>query len=470
MRGPTLARMATTLLILGASGDLAARLLLPALGQLLGREPDREVRLLGAGAEDWDAERWRETVARAFVAGGARAELDRVEDSRYRRADVTDPEALGELLAEAGSVGPLVVYFALPPAITRACCAALEGLALPEPTTLALEKPFGDDAASARELNAVLGRLVPAERIFRVDHFLGRSMLLNLLSVRLANRVFAPIWSAEHVESVDIRFDETLALEGRARYYDHAGALVDMLQSHLLQVLALVALEPPGSLDAAGLGAARTAALRATRVLGDDPVAASRRGRYTAGRIGDRTVSSYVDEPGVDPARGTETFAELTCEVDDERWAGVPFRLRSGKALAARRSEVVLTLRPVRHLDAGFLGEVPDGGRLAFHLGPDELRLELNTTGGPDPFRLRRDTLTAPLGDGQLLAYSEVLAELLDGDVTLSVGAEAAEECWRIVAPVREAWAAGRVPLEDYAAGSEGPAARLPGAARARRR
>ena len=444
-----------TLLVLGASGDLASRLLLPALGELLQREPERRVVLRGAGSEDWSDDRWQGTVREAFARAGAEAQLSRLGDTRYTRADVTEVGDLRGLVT--GVSGPLIVYFALPPAITVRAAQALQGLPLPDPTVLALEKPFGSDVASARHLNALLGALVPEERIFRVDHFLGRSTLLNLLGIRFANRVLAPVWNAEHVDSVEIRFDETLALENRARYYDHAGAMVDMIQSHLLQVLSLVALEAPAALDAEDLRPAKVAALRATRLWGDDPRTASRRGRYTAGRVGDRQVPSYVDEPGVDPSRQTETFAEVVCEVRTERWAGVPFRLRSGKALGADRSEVTLQLRKVRHLSEGFAGTVPDGGRLVLSLGPDELRLTLNVTGGENPFELRRDTLRAGLGDGQLRAYAEVLAEILDGDVTLSVRADAAEECWRIVQPVRDAWARGDVPLEDYVAGSQGP-------------
>lgn len=450
----------TTLVILGASGDLTSRLLLPALGQLMQREPDREIELIGAGSDDLSTPQWRERVASRFAQAGAQAAAERVRHSSYSRLDVTAAEPLRGLLA--GIAGPLVIYFALPPAVTWKCCETLSRLSLPERTVLALEKPFGNDADSAGRLNRLLLSLVPEERIFRVDHFLGRSTLLNILGIRLANRVFTPVWNAEHVAAVDIRFDETLALEDRARYYDHAGALVDMIQSHLLQVSGLVALEPPAALDAEGLRSAKTAALRATRLWGDDPVTASRRGRYTAGSIDSHPVASYVDEPGVDPALRTETYAELVCEVQTERWAGVPFRLRSGKALGAKRSEVSLQFRPVRHLAHGFTGEVPDGGRLTFSLGPDQMRLDLNTTGGPDPFELHRNTLCSDLGDGQLLAYSEVLAEILDGDVTLSVRADAAEECWRIVQPVRDAWAQDRVPLEDYPAGSDGPDRSLP--------
>lgn len=344
--------VSTTLLILGASGDLTSRLLLPALGQLLQREPDRAISLLGAGSDDWSTDAWRKTVAAQFAQAGADTQAERVSETTYTCADVTDADAMRALLTDIA--GPLVIYFALPPAVTRKCCEALTSVELPEHTVLALEKPFGTDVDSAKQLNQLLLRLVPEERIFRVDHFLGRSSLLNILGVRMTNRVFTPIWNAEHVQSVDIRFDESLALENRARYYDHAGALVDMIQSHLLQVLSLVALEPPASLDEDALRSAKTAALCATRIWNDDPATASRRARYSAGTSGSRSIGSYVDEPGVDPGNDTETYAELVCEVRTERWAGVPFRLRSGKALAAKRSEVTLRFRPVRHLAAGF--------------------------------------------------------------------------------------------------------------------
>ena len=198
------------------------------------------------------------------------------------------------------------------------------------------------------------------------------------------------------------------------------------------------------------------AALRATSLWADDPRQASRRAIYTAGTIGDRAVPSYVDEDGVDPARHTETLAELTCEVRNARWQGVPFTLRSGKALAARDAEIILRFRPVRHLPAGFSGEAP-GSVLRFTLGPDRMSLELNVNGADDPFRLEKTTLTAELGEGALKAYGEVLSGILDGDATLSVRGDAAEQCWRIVQPAIDAWRDGTVPLDEYAAGSTGP-------------
>ncbi|MBO0980824.1 glucose-6-phosphate dehydrogenase [Microbacterium sp. SD291] len=448
--------MATTptLFILGASGDLTSRLLLPSLGALLARQPHRRVILRGSGTEERDPDAWKKLIGVALAdSPGA---IDRVTIGDYMAADVTDKASVSTLI---DSLEPnTVLYFALPPAVTRAAIAAMNGMELPAGTVLAMEKPFGDDEASARELNDMLTALVPERQIFRVDHFLGRSTLLNLMGVRLANRIWEPVWSAEHIESVLIRFDESLALEGRAGYYDKAGAMIDMIQSHLLQVLALVAMDPPASIDERDLRDAKAAVLRATHVRGDDPAQSSRRARYTAGKIGDRELPSYADEEGVDAARGTETLAEVVCEVANDRWAGVPFVLRSGKALEAKRSEVVVTFRQVRHLPRGLKGTPTDGGRLTFSLGPDEMSLRVHVTGGDDPFALRVEDLLADLGEGQRRSYEEVIDELLDGDVALSVRADEAEQCWRIIQPVREAWADGAVPLEEYPAGSTGPA------------
>ncbi len=445
----------TTLVILGASGDLTSRLLLPALGQLLQREPERRLRLHGAAMEDWSDDRWQQVVRASFASVGAEAAFAHVSATTYRRADITAAADLESVLRDAGDRP--ILYFAVPPAVTARACAALTDISVPGQTLLALEKPFGDDEDSARALNKLLTQIVPEEQVFRIDHFLGRSTVLNLLGARFANRLLEPVWSAEHIASVVIRYDETLGLEGRAGYYDHAGALVDMLQSHLLQVMAVLAMEPPATLSERDQRDARCAVLRATRLWQDDPVAASRRARYTAGVVQGSDVPAYVAEPGVDPARQTETLAEMTCEIRSARWAGVPFTLRSGKAIGARHTEIVVRFRPVRHLPDGFGGSA-EGSVLRFTLGPDEMSLELNINGPGDPLRLDRAALVAQLGEGQLLAYGEVLSGILDGDAALAVRGDAAEESWRIVQPVLDAWRRGDVPMDEYPAGSGGPA------------
>ncbi|MFT4210609.1 MAG: glucose-6-phosphate dehydrogenase [Microbacterium sp.] len=443
-----------TLVILGATGDLTSRLLLPALGQLLDDEPDRAVRLIGAGVDEVSTAKWRSHVGEAFGSDAGPRAIEIATSTIYRRTDITHPADLKALLAEA--TGRPVLYFAVPPAIAQAACEALSPDDLPEGTILALEKPFGSDQASAHELNLTLRRLLPENQIFRVDHFLGRSMVLNLLGVRFANRVLEPVWKAEHVESVLIRYDESLGLEGRAGYYDRAGALADMIQSHLLQVLAIVAMEEPATLHEVDIRDATTAALRATHVWEDNPVHFSWRAQYTAGDAGGEHLPAYADEPGVDPRRHTETLAQAAFEVRTTRWAGVPFTLRSGKALGAATHEIVLRFRPVRHLPDGFTGDAP-GSVLRFSLGPDTMSLELNVNGGEDPLELTRSTMTSDLGTGALRAYADVLANILDGDAALAVRGDAAEQCWRIVQPVLDAWHRGEVPLDHYAAGTEGP-------------
>ncbi|MEW1958217.1 glucose-6-phosphate dehydrogenase [Kineococcus sp. NPDC059986] len=454
-----------TLLVLGASGDLASRLLLPGLARLLvsdrREDPDHghgsSLELVGAGAEDWDDARWREVVTKAFAGldeHGDTAAADAVRDrSRYARVDVTDPDALLDLLTSC--TAPVAVYFALPPAITAQACRGLVGRDLPASTRLVMEKPFGSDEASAHELNQVVAQLVPEEHVHRVDHFLGTSTVLGTLGVRFANRLFEPTWNAGHVERVDVFYDEDLALEGRARYYDKAGALVDMVQSHLLQVLAVLAMDAPAALDEREFRDRKAQVLRATRLAGT-PAEASRRARYTAGRIGDRDLPDYAAEDGVDPSRQTETLAEVVLHVDTWRWAGVPFRLRSGKALGRARKEAVITYKPVPHLVTGLQGE-PAPTRLRLGFKPDTVSLDLTVNAEGNPFDLEGATLTAQLADSQLPAYGEVLAGVLDGDPLLSVRGDTAEDCWRILAPVIEAWRADEVPLETYAAGSDGP-------------
>lgn len=262
-----------TLVVLGATGDLAGRLLLPALGQLLDAPDEgRELVLIGSGSQDWSQDDWRHRVEESFEAGRVsdstcRAVLD---TTRYQRADATDRDELRGLLDQAGEEP--VLYFALPPRITAQTCEELRGVQLPVGTELVLEKPFGGDQRSAVELNAVLADLVPEHRVFRVDHFLGKSTVLNLLGLRFANRMFEPLWSAEHIERVDLIYDETLTLENRATYYDSAGALRDMIQSHLLQVLALIAMDEPNAVTADELRDAKAKVLRACRPWGNDPV------------------------------------------------------------------------------------------------------------------------------------------------------------------------------------------------------
>jgi glucose-6-phosphate 1-dehydrogenase len=442
-----------SLLILGAGGDLTKRLLLPGLASLLS-EHDYDVQVIGAAREERTDEEWRQLIRDSFSQVTHPENADRyLESARYITGDVTDAEHLRTLLAACAHTP--IIYFALPPAVTVKVCHALRQVELPDGTRLALEKPFGTDLRSARALNRVIAQLVPEEQVFRIDHFLGMSMVLNILGLRFANQFFESVWNGRRIERVEIVYDELLGLEGRGGYYDHAGALVDMLQSHLLEVLALVAMEQPPKLNEVELRSNAAQVLRATHVWDDDPAASSRRARYTAGKVGDRSMPSYADEPGVDPALKTETLAQLTLEVDTKRWRGVPFVLRSGKALGKYVTQVRVHMRPVPEIP-GFGGApAPDTIMLDLKSGAVELGLTMNGSG--DPFTLERSTLVAKKELGDLLPYGQVLQGIVEGDPLLSVRADMAEECWRILEPVLRAWRKDEVPLEEYKAGSLGP-------------
>lgn len=442
-----------TFVILGASGDLTERLLLPGLGTLLATEPDWRIDLIGVGRRAMAAEDWQDLVRQALGKGECgRTQLEQVaESSRWVQVPAYDAPELGELLRELQ--GPIVLYFALPPKAAGAAVAALRGQDLPEDLRLALDKPFGHDLASARELNDLITDVVPERQVFRVDHFLGRNTVLNLFGVRYANHIFEPVWRADHIDSIEIIADEVLALEGRAGYYDGAGALIDMLQSHLLLVLTMVAMSEPARLDADELHNLMLHTLRSTHVFGDDPVASSRRGRYVAGTVNGKDIPAYVDEEGVDPARGTETLAEVVLEIRNQRWAGVPIRLRSGKALDAKRSHVRVRFKNVRYLPEGLNGETP-ANVLTIGMTPHRIALDIATNTGDDRLALATTQLDADLGDTVLRPYGEILGRIFDNDHLLSVRGDVAEECWRILEPVICAWREGDVPMLDYPAGS----------------
>ena len=447
----------TTLLILGAGGDLTHRLLLPGLASLLAVEPDRRVRVVGADRVDLTPVQWRARVKESFSAAKPPAKVTSAvtKHTAYRKTDLLDEGALRELVDSCGG-GPLVIFFALPPQVTMKVCDLLQHVDLPEVTRLALEKPFGTDHASAIRFNTLLHKVVAEEDIFRIDHFLGVATVFNLVGLRFANRMLAPIWSAEHIERVEIVYDEDLALEGRAGYYDGAGALKDMLQSHLLQMLALFAMESIATLDPRELQDQKAQVLRATKVWGGSPKRSTRRARYTAGTLGRRKVPDYAKEDGVDPRRGTETLAQVTLEVANSRWSGVPFVLRSGKALGAPRKQIVAHFRDVGHLPTGFSGG-SDGDQLVIDVKPGAVSLTLTMNAEGDPLDLEQKTLTAALAAPRMQPYGEVLAQILDGSQLLTVRGDAAEECWRVMEPVIKAWADDKVPLETYAAGSTGP-------------
>ena len=449
-----------TLLILGASGDLTGRLLLPGLARLAAKGRAAGLALVGAGSDPWTPEQWLERVESSFADSNSQAdaagkrELKRIAGTTaYHQLDVTAGGELAGLLS--GLEAPVAVYFALPPHVSQKACEVLAPGDVPAGTRLVMEKPFGSSEDSARHLNETLAALVPEDHIHRVDHFLGKATVLNILGLRFANTFLEPVWNRDYIEKVEVIFDEDLALEGRARYYDAAGALRDMIQSHLLQIMALMAIEPPASIGERDLRDAVATLLRASSIKA--PYRSStRRARYTAGSIDGRKVPDYAREEGVDASRNTETLAEVQVDIDNWRWQGVPFILRSGKALGAKRKEAVVTFKPVPHLPRGFTG-VDSPNQLRIGFGPDTLQFDVDVNGPGNVLSLDRTTLNAELSASELLPYGEVLEGVLTGDPLLSVRADTAEDCWRIVEPVIKAWSRGSVPLEEYAAGTSGP-------------
>jgi glucose-6-phosphate 1-dehydrogenase len=445
--------MINRLAIFGATGDLTARYLLPGIAALraTGRLP-ATFQLTCSGREAWDAERYRQWASAQLErhAGELAADVRQAvaAAATYRQADVTDAPGVAAVVA---GDGPVAAYLALPPAVFPAAVSALRDAPLPPGSRIVLEKPFGEDLGDAIALNRLLSDFMAEEAVFRVDHFLAMTTVQNILGARLANRMLEPIWNAAHIAEVDIVWEESLALEGRAGYYDGVGALKDMIQNHLLQLLCLIAMEPPVSLGERDLRDRKVDVLRSVRPLTEADVRTrTRRARYAAGRIGDRAVPAYADEDGVDPAHHTETLAEIELELDNWRWPGTTFRLRAAKAMSRDRKEVAVRFREVPHLP---IPATVEANVIRFGLDPESLGLDLYATGS------RRGTLEplhlgAELPPPELPAYGQLLLDVLNENVALSIRGDEAEESWRVVAPVLDGWAKNLVPLQEYPAGA----------------
>jgi glucose-6-phosphate 1-dehydrogenase len=449
-----------TLVVLGARGDMTGRLLLPALVRLAGSgELPPSTAILAVDRDAGDDDAYRDHARKKLDAHlpdrDEKATSTLLEHLSYRQADVTSADALRAAIE--GAATPMAVYLALPNVLFRPTLEALAAADLPPHTTLVVEKPFGTDLEDAKALNELIEKSFDERDVFRIDHFLAKQTVLDVLGLRFANRIFEPVWNGGHISRVDITWYESLGLEGRANYYDRAGALRDMIQNHLLQMLALVAMDPPRSMTERDLRDRKVEALRAvTAPKPEDMAKATRRARYTAGTVGGKDLPAYVDAEGVDPSRGTETYAEVTFRVSNWRWGGTPFRLRTGKAIGQERREIAVYFKTVPH------EPFDDRDRpnvLRFTLSPDAIALELNLNGEGDPFDLERVTLDSDFPTQELPPYSLLLKEILEGDATLSIRGDEAEELWRIVEPVLQAWERDEVPLLEYAAGSGGPKA-----------
>jgi len=468
----------STLVLFGATGDLAARKLLPAVYDLLadGRLPER-FRLLAVMRGGQDETSFR-TLARAAIDAHARRPLDdRLWEALEPRLGVVagtygSPElfqALAERLDEGdredGERSQRLFYLAVSPAFfadtARGLCEAGLGRGADPPTRLLIEKPFGRDLASARELNAAIEASFEEQQVFRIDHYLGKETVQNLLVLRFGNGIFEPLWNRTSIDHVQITVAEDLGIGHRAGYYDQAGALRDVIQNHALQLLSLVAMEPPASFDAQLVRDEKAKALHAVRPL--DPARDAVRGQYATGWIGGERVPGYRDEEDVPSDSRTETYAALRVEVDNWRWAGVPFYLRTGKRLPLRNTEIAIAFKPPPHQPfRGLDGPTPPN-ELVISVQPNEgATLQIAAKMPGTALRMRPVQMDFQYGTSFLRespeAYERLLHDALLGDATLFTRADEVEAAWQIVDPVLTAWDTGGEP-EPYPAGSAGPPA-----------
>jgi glucose-6-phosphate 1-dehydrogenase len=445
----------TRMVVLGATGDLALRHLLPALVRLVaaGSAPS-DLTVAAVSREPMTTSEYRRVLAARLEHHAGTVPLAAREDLlariEYHAADLERSTSL----AAAVGADPVIAYLALPPATYPLAVRALREAGIHPASRIAVEKPFGTDAGSARALTELLHATVPERNVFRVDHFLHHQTVQNLLALRWHNPFVERLWSREHVERVEIVWEETAGVGDRAGFYDGTGALRDMVQSHLLQLVALVAMDLPAELDERHLRDAKADVLRTVRppCVGD----VSRqtvRGRFTAGVVDGAPVRGYAELPGVDPDRDVETYAALRLEVDDERWRGVPFLLRTGKALGQNRRTVTLHLRA----PATRGGAAAPAGALQISMLPERIGLRLALCGPDGAWAPAPVELAAEPPPPSLPASGRLLLDLLSGDPARAVRDDEAQECWRVVDAVLAGWREAATPVREYAAGSAGP-------------
>ena len=457
--------------IFGATGDLTMRKLLPALYNRLrlGQIPD-DARIIGAARTELSREayvaRAREALERFLpsdvlspgLVDRFLARLDYVTLDSSRQSEQWD--SLTSLFAKAQPDRVRVFYFATAPQLYGSICENLHRYGLITANSrVVLEKPIGTDMATATAINDGVGQYFPEKQIYRIDHYLGKETVQNVLALRFANPLINAAWSAEHIESVQITAAETVGVEGRAAYYDTSGALRDMIQNHLLQVLCLVAMEAPDSLEADAVRNAKLAVLNALRPITEASAATETvRAQYTAGVIGGENVPGYLEELGTPSA--TETFAAVRAWVDTPRWKNVPFYIRTAKRSARKVSEIVVTFRPAA---TAMFGAVPASNRLVLRIQPNEgVELRLNVKNPAlDVFNLHTADLDTSIRmEGGMPfpdSYERLLLDAVRGDPVLFIRRDEVEAAWRWAEPVLDAWKHNKVPMQTYSAGSYGP-------------
>jgi glucose-6-phosphate 1-dehydrogenase len=471
----------TTLVIFGASGDLAKRKLLPAIYNLAheGALPER-FNLIGCARSEWSDDEFRDVARDAIQKFSRRTPDDTVLESLLARARYVpgsfDDEnlftQLGQIAAledeEAGIVFNRIFYLAVAPTFFETIAEQLGTARMNRlkdaDVRIVVEKPFGHDLESALHLNRALLSVFQEKQIYRIDHYLGKETVQNTLVLRFANGIFEPVWNRSYVDHVQITASEDVALEGRAGYYDNSGALRDLIQNHLLQLLMLTSMEPPVTFSADDIRDEKVKVLHAIKPPTVDEVPQMAvRAQYSAGVAGGKDVPGYLDEEGVRPDSTTETFAAIRLKIDNWRWAGVPFYIRTGKALARKGTEIAITLKPVPHLafeQQGSLGVHPN--QLILAVQPNEgVSMTLMAKIPGSRMRVRPVNMEFLYGTSFLSqspeAYERLILDTMRGDATLFARDDEVEAAWRIVDPILEAWSKDGDALPQYPAGSSGP-------------
>ncbi|WP_346894409.1 glucose-6-phosphate dehydrogenase [uncultured Roseibium sp.] len=463
------------LVVFGASGDLAHRKLIPALyhRDCDGQMPEN-ARIVCSARRDYSHEDYREWASLALkehVSDIDKAHLDRfLNRIHYVKIDIGSGKGFDDLKAILNERPDVIraFYLAVGPDLFGTICEKIGKAGLvTDQTRVVIEKPIGKDGASAKVLNDTVGAVFDEHQIFRIDHYLGKETVQNLMALRFANALFEPLWNAAHIDHVQITVAESLGVGGRAGYYDTAGALRDMVQNHILQLLCLVAMEPPESMDADSVRDEKLKVLKALAPISEQNMdKVTVRGQYRAGASAGGAVPGYLEELG-DEASTTETFVALKAEIANWRWAGVPFYLRTGKRLAQRVSEIVVQFRPIPHSIFDAEAGTISANRLIIRLQPDEgvqMKVMIKDP-GPGGMRLRQVPLDMSFAEAFKIrnpdAYERLIMDVIRGNQTLFMRRDEVDAAWGWVDPILEAWANSKDKPRGYTAGTWGPSASI---------